>query len=47
MNMKYLSRVIGITRMDRIKNEDVNNELGVESIINRTRMVWTFEQDER
>lgn len=41
--MKYLRRVKGVTRTDRNRNQDIRNELGVQSIfefIDRRKLSW-------
>ena len=44
MEMKYLRRVIGITRLDRVRNVDVRNELETELLIDKIEQgqLWWF-----
>nr|CAH7728866.1 unnamed protein product [Callosobruchus chinensis] len=41
--MKSLRKIKGVTRADRLRNEDIRNELGVEpvwSLIERNQLKW-------
>nr|CAH7716818.1 unnamed protein product [Callosobruchus chinensis] len=43
MEMKFLRKIKGVTRTDRLKKEDIRNELGVEpvwSLIERNQLKW-------
>ncbi|XP_045473983.1 uncharacterized protein LOC123680234 [Harmonia axyridis] len=43
MEMKYLNRVMGVTRRDRLRNEKIREELQVESLeefIERRQLEW-------
>ena len=43
LEMKYLRRVLGVTRMDRLRNDYIRKELEVESIlelINKRKLQW-------
>nr|CAH7732589.1 unnamed protein product [Callosobruchus chinensis] len=41
--MKFLRKIKGVTRTDRLRNEDIGNELGVEpvwNLIERNQLKW-------
>nr|CAH7739892.1 unnamed protein product [Callosobruchus chinensis] len=43
MEMKFLRRIKGVTRADRIRNEDIRKELGIESVadlLERNQLKW-------
>ena len=43
MEMRYLRRVEGVTRMDRLANEDIRRRLGVEAVLevaDRKKKEW-------
>ena len=44
--MRVLRRIKGVTRLDRLRNEDIRKELGIDSILDQveretTEMAWT------
>lgn len=41
--MRFLRRIVGVTRMDRIRNEDIRQDLGVEALlltVEKSQMRW-------
>ena len=48
--MKWLRRIIGMTRRDGVRNEVMRQELKLKLLVKKvqtaTQVVWTFDEDE-